>query len=56
MTFKKITTLEGHTKTVKTVAFSLDGNLLASGSQDNNIILWHINEEIIEKTVLLGHD
>jgi WD40 repeat protein len=32
--------LEGHSKVVRSVAFSRDGKKLASGSDDNTVILW----------------
>jgi WD40 repeat protein len=35
-------TLTGHTDTVRSVAFSPDGRLLASGSDDNTIKLWEV--------------
>ncbi|MGK7918899.1 MAG: WD40 repeat domain-containing protein [Trichodesmium sp.] len=34
-------TLEGHSYNVNSIAFSADGQLLASGSSDNTIKLWH---------------
>ena len=37
-------TLSGHTDYVFTVAFSPDGKTLASGSKDNTIKLWEIEE------------
>lgn len=33
---------KGHTSTVTTLSISIDGLVLASGSQDNQVILWHI--------------
>ncbi|KAF4751070.1 Dip2/Utp12 protein, partial [Perkinsus olseni] len=40
-TGKQFLTLYGHQLPVLTVAFSDDGQLLASGSADKNIKLWH---------------
>ncbi len=39
---ENIKTLKGHTDTVRSVKFSPDGKILASGSYDNNIILWDV--------------
>ena len=35
-------TLTGHTDQVDSVAFSLDGKLLATGSDDGTVILWKV--------------
>ena len=41
---KLITRLEGHTRYVTCCAFSYDGSILASGSNDKNIMLWSIDD------------
>lgn len=47
-------TLSGHTRAVLTVAFSPDGNTLATGGDDNTIKLWDIDTGELIST-LLGH-
>ncbi len=37
-------TFEGHTFRVNSVAFSKDGEMIASGSRDTNIILWSVED------------
>lgn len=39
---KCIKTLEGHTKGVRSIAFSPDGKHIVSGSNDNTIKIWEI--------------
>ena len=47
-------TLEGHTDIVWSVAFSPNGQTLASGSQDRTIRLWDLNNGNLKRT-LTGH-
>ena len=46
--------LRGHTSHVYSVAFSPDGKYLASGSSDNTIKLWSVDNKQ-EITTLKGH-
>ncbi len=47
-------TLKGHTTSVRSVAFTLDGRTLASGASDNTIKLWDVASGK-EKATLRGH-
>ena len=42
-TERHLRTLEGHNRSVNSVAFSPDGQTLASGSRDETIRLWNVN-------------
>ena len=48
-----ISTLEGHEGWVRSLAFSPDGEMLASGSQDNSAILWSRDGRLLAR--LQGH-
>ena len=43
VTFEAIKTLTGHTSKVNSVAFSPDGNTLATGSSDGTVLLWELS-------------
>ena len=50
--------LEGHTSTVWGVAFSEDGNMIYSCSDDKTVIVWELDQETSEykrKSTLSGH-
>ncbi len=51
---KEVTTLQGHSYAVKSVAFSPDGKYLASSSFDNTVKLWSVESQK-EVTRLQGH-
>ncbi len=48
-------TLQGHSNGVASVAYSPDGNYLASGSQDKTVKLWSCSAGYREITTLRGH-
>ena len=49
-----IKNLVGHDGGVRGVSFSPDGSLIASGSQDNTVKLWHRNGKLLK--TLYGHN
>jgi len=50
-----ITFLRGHTGTVRSVALTADGKILASGSADNTIMLWDVTAREPIGEPLTGH-
>ncbi len=54
MTIKAKMGLGGHKKSVKSISFSADGKIMASGSYDTTIRLWSLPTGVYKKT-LKGH-
>ena len=50
------TILGGHDWNVRSVAFSPDGQRLASGSEDRTIRLWEVSDPSAPPTILEGHE
>ena len=50
LTGSQIATLSGHTGGIKSLAFSLDGTLLVSGSNDTTVKLWDVQTGGVVKT------
>lgn len=56
---KLITKLEGHTRYVTCCAFSFDGSILASGSNDKTVMLWsldHLTPTIIDRRISISRE
>ena len=47
----KLTTLDGHTATVRTLEFSADGKTLVSAAEDGTILLWDWDEVLMTTNV-----
>ena len=54
-TGEHIRTLTGHLKTITCVAFSPNGQLLASGSEDETVLLWDLETDK-HPSILIGHN
>lgn len=51
---KEINRLDGHTKTVREVVFSADGQTFASASEDNTVKLWNRNGSLLAPQINHG--
>jgi WD40 repeat protein/tRNA A-37 threonylcarbamoyl transferase component Bud32 len=49
-------TIEGHKASVKAIAISLDGELLASGGDDEHVLIWNLQTRKILHTLHIGED
>ena len=47
--------LHGHTDRVTSVAYSADGRMIASGSNDNTVLLWDVAGGMPQGSPLVGH-
>jgi eukaryotic-like serine/threonine-protein kinase len=54
-TLKTITTYKGHTKSVRAVAWSLDGSYIASGGEDTSVHVWATIPNATAITIYRGH-
>ena len=48
--------LKGHSDYIRALAFSFDGSILASGSNDGTVRIWNVWEGTCEQTLVFGDD
>ncbi|MFH1212889.1 MAG: T9SS type A sorting domain-containing protein [Candidatus Neomarinimicrobiota bacterium] len=53
-THAQIRTLEGHTGAINSIAYSPDGEYIASGGNDGKVKIWRCDDDTLIKTINLG--